>query len=156
MLTFPYLMCDLWHFRAPLRYSFLISETMIYGPFQHHFPLSHSTVAWLLVLMEIVKNLGKHCLWGNQLLGANIHIHTILEGDQTFPSGSLWILSLVRVDTKPFLRSRGLSLGLLASLGTSPPGAKSYSKNPKAKHCWVGHSYGSIAGLRDETNVLRL
>lgn len=49
--------------------------------------------------------------------------------------GSLWILSLVRVDTKFFLRSIGLSLGLLASLGTLSPGAKSYSKNPKAKHC---------------------
>lgn len=86
------------------------------------------------------------------------HSHTHnLEGDQTFPFRAAvpWILSLVRVDTKFFLRSIGLSLGLLASLGTSSPGAKSYSKNPKAKHCRVGHSYGSIAGLGDESKVLR-
>lgn len=54
--TFPYWMCDLWHVRAPFCYSLLISEMLIYGPFQHYFPLSHSIVARLLVLMEIVKN----------------------------------------------------------------------------------------------------
>lgn len=158
MLTFFYWTCDLWHFRAPIRYSFLISERMIYGPFQYYFPLSHSTVAWLLVLMEIVENLGKHYLWRNQLLGANIHIHTIWEGDQTFPFRAA--VPWLPLDTESgqgghFLRSIGLSLGLLASLGTLSPGAKSYSENPKAKHCWVGHSYGSIAGLGDETKVLR-
>lgn len=57
-----------------LSYSFLISETKIYGPFQHWFPLSLSTVAWLLVLMETVKT-SRKTIFMRKLTPQSKHTH---------------------------------------------------------------------------------
>ena len=143
MLTFPYLVCDLWHFRTPLCYSVLIPEVMIYGPFQHYFPLCHSIVAWLLVLMETVKTPRK-ILFMRKPTPWCKHSHTHNPGGRpsfSFQSScalapsEYWVWS--GWGTRHFLRSIGLSLRLLASLGNSSPGATSCPKNPKAAHCWV-------------------
>lgn len=114
MLTFPFLTCDLRHFRAPLLLQFphLWDEDLWLLP---TFPLSHRRVAWLLVLMEIVKTFRK-AIYEETNSSVQTHRYTkpgkgtkLLLSEQLCLC-SFWVLSLVTVGTS-LLRPTGCIWG---------------------------------------------
>lgn len=125
------------HLRALSCHRFLVSEMKISGPIQDEFPLSHSIVTWWLALMEIMRT-SRRAIFIKHPTSPCKRTHSHNLGGDTKPflaeqlcPSSFWVLPLLRMGTRLFLRSTGWSWRLLASLEPHPLELRAALRIPK-------------------------